>query len=381
MSKARFTLPAGVDLSVADDKLNVRYDGDVSLEQSMGLELGTVEAGGDLHIALERITGSLKAGGSISLEGTIDAESISAPSLSLPGGASVRNIQTDGDLEAGDLHAREVSVGGQVKAGVIAATGAVAVGGNVAAEKISARTVTLTGGSIRAKAIEASESIKIGAAKLQVDVLIAPKVEIDPTASGRVTVIESYNERGASKIKGGLSVADYDEIIGGADEFLQERGVAKLGEAATVENEPEDIAEDEAEDEPEEAPAEESPTIEEPAPLEVADIPVDDEDDEDPLSVSVEDLEPVEQPADDGLSEKLAEAMEKIRSCYSAGEAPPAVEELGSYIDAGSYDELRGTITQIWTGLIDFHQRKGIRPPHQVTHAFNVIHGLVQEAG
>ena len=113
--QSSFTLPAGVDLSVDDNKLNVQYDGDVTLEQSMGLELGSVTAGGDLSITLDRITGALKSGGTLTLQGEIDATSVEAPSLTLPGGASVRTIATDGDLTAGDLKAVDVSVGGKVE--------------------------------------------------------------------------------------------------------------------------------------------------------------------------------------------------------------------------------------------------------------------------
>ncbi|MCO4745994.1 MAG: polymer-forming cytoskeletal protein [Proteobacteria bacterium] len=380
---ASFTLPAGVDLSVEDNKLNVRYDGDVSLEQSMGLELGSVTAGGDLHVALEKITGALSAGGKLSLEGAVDASSIEAPTLTLPDGASVQTLNVAGDLTASDVTVTDATIGGNVKAGTINATGTVTISGTVEVTKITGRVVEISGATLKAKAISATERITIGPGKLQIDVVVAPEVTFDAGASGRITVIESRNDRGASKIKGGLSASDYEEIMGGADEFLAARGVAPLGaEDADATQIPDEVEEPQA-DEPEaEEPEAEEPAAEEPV---VDEAPVVDEDfgeeeDEDPLSVSIDDLEPIGASVDEELLGKLEAAMTKIRSLYKAGDEPPAVTQLGAYIDSRELDDLRENITGIWNGLLTFHQKKGIRPHHQVTHAFNVIHGLVQEA-
>jgi cytoskeletal protein CcmA (bactofilin family) len=202
MSQARFTLPAGVDLTVEDGKLNVRYEGDVTLEQSMGLDLGSVQAGGDLHVALPRITGSLTAGGALTLEGAIDAEHVEAPQLSLPSGASVSSVRTAGALTCGDLSTASIDVGGDLSGGAVEASGDVSIGGSAAATSISsggtvniegdiqatsiaARQVTLSGGSVKAKAISATETIVVGPGRITVDVLIAPSVTIDPGARTR----------------------------------------------------------------------------------------------------------------------------------------------------------------------------------------------------
>jgi len=81
---------------------------------------------------------------------------------------------------------------------------------------------------------------------------------------------------------------------------------------------------------------------------------------------------------EDTLFAPLTEALKRITSCYD-DELPPPVETLQTLIEARDYATLRSQITDVWTGLLGYHQQKGIRPHHQVTHAFNVIHGLVSE--
>ena len=79
------------------------------------------------------------------------------------------------------------------------------------------------------------------------------------------------------------------------------------------------------------------------------------------------------------LHERLSDALGRIISCYEGTDLPPAVTELQELVEQRDYDALRANITEVWNGLLGFHQKRGIRPHHQVTHAFNVIHGLVQE--
>lgn len=285
-----FVLPAGLELDLTDETISIRYDGDVHIEDIGNRRIEEIHAGGDIEIQLEKITGRLVAGGVLTLTGDVDAE---------------------------HLHAREVVLGRN---------------------------------PIRCKAISATQRITIGPARLSVDCIIAPEIQIAPKASGRVTVIESHNDRGATKIKGGFSLADYDDMFGNADEFLAERGLEPLPD-----------------------PVEEPPT----------EVP-EEEDVEDPLSLSIEDIEPIverahaDAPDEDQLQLQLSDALERITSCYEGGELPPAIAELQVLVEKQDYDALRQNITEVWNGLLGFHQKRGIRPHHQVTHAFNVIHGLVQ---
>lgn len=289
-----FVLPAGLEIDLAEDTLSIRYDGDVRIEDTGDRTIDEIHAGGDLDLAVEVATGRLVAGGTL----TISSE-----------------------IQADHIHAREVILGRQ---------------------------------KIRCKAISATQRITVGAARLTVDCIIAPEINLDPKASGRVTVIESHNEVGASRIKGGFSLADYDDMFGNAEEFLAERGLEPLGEAGAL------------------------PHLPEPP------LSSDDEDIEDPLSLSIDDIEPLmeqvqQDHATSELHTQLSDALERIMSCYEGHDLPPAISELQLLVQQGNYDALRQNITEVWNGLLGFHQKRGIRPHHQVTHAFNVIHGLVQQ--
>lgn len=292
-----FTLPEGLKLDITSDRMSVEYDGDVEIEVDLGRKLGLVRSGGDLTVRLPAVSGDLFAAGALRIQGEID------------GGA---------------LHGREIVLGRQ---------------------------------SIKCKSISADERITIGPAIVHCDVIIAPEIVIDPKASGRVTVIESQNERGATKIKGGFTLADYEDMFGNSREFLAQRNLSPLG----------------------------APPREAEADL-ATPLPVgrDDEDVDDPLSLSLDDLEPLvdnsqaAKPNNDDLHQRLTDALGRITACYDGAELPPAVAELRNLVEHRDYDGLRQNITEVWNGLLGFHQKRGIRPHHSVTHAFNVIHGLVQ---
>lgn len=296
-----FRFPQGLKLDITAESISIEYDGDVEIEQDFGRRFQSIKAGGDLTVKIPKITGDLVAGGVLRVAGDIDG--------------------------GGTLKGREVLLGRQ---------------------------------NVRCRSIAADERITIGPATVAADVIIAHEVNLDPKASGRVTVIESTNERGATKIKGGFSLMDYEDMFGNSLEFLTQRGLTPLGAK------------------PPERP---------PAPPEAAKKAGkgnrDDEDVDDPLSLSLDDLEPlVEQssagPRAEELHVRLNEALDRITACYEGMELPPAVDQLRTLVELRDSDILRANITEVWNGLLSFHQKRGIRPHHQVTHAFNLIHGLVQ---
>ncbi len=393
-----FVLPPGVALRLTEQGLHLSYDGDIDLQESPETGFALVEAGGDLEVRLPRITGSLRAGGT---------------------------LRVRGDISGGRLHARHVVLGRQ---------------------------------RIDCLAITASESITIGAAHVNCDAIIAPVIQLDPKAFGRVTVIESRNDRGATKIKGGFSLVDYDDMFGNADEFLGTRGLSRLGppgdgvRSPPSRTEPIDVREP-TRPLPQRAPRPDpNPTESRPSsvlPMDEIDemdedtrivsppqsatpwtasrapartpsgsadrtgygtpnapatyphsprgLPsghppsapppprrrVDEEEDDPSLSVSFGTMEPsLPDPSspelDAHVQQQLAEALGRIVACYDGSEVPPAVQQLQSLVEQRDYEALRDDIAEVWNGLLGFHQQRGIRPHHQVTHAFNVIHGLVQ---
>ena len=291
-----FTLPAqGLALTLTDATIDIRYEGDLVLEQSLDRTLTRVWADGDLTIRGPRVAESVGCGGTLRILGDFEADRLEAPAI-----------------------------------------------------EIGAHTV-------KARAIVGHERVRIGAAKLAVDVLMGPQVGLDPAVTGRVTVLESGTEVGTTKLKGVFSIADYDDTFGNADAFLAERGVTRPSTGArTGPTAAPRIAQ---------APAE-APTV-------VA-AP--------PAVPALDDVEPLPEEAfDETLSPKLDEALSRILACYADGDTPPALTELQSLIRDQDLASLRTGLPAIWNGLVGYHQKRGSRPSTHVTHAFNTIHGLVQE--
>lgn len=308
-------IPEGLELELVDDALRLRFDGDAHIMHSAGKRVTSIRVTGDLVLALPSVSGSVVVGGKLSIFG---------------------------DFEAGAIHAGEIEIGG---------------------------------GNVKCRSITASERITVGASELAVDAIMAPEIVLDPKTHGRVTVIESQNARNATRIKGGFSLADYEDMFGPADTFLAERGLIRLEAGQLL---PEPAAEanptpPKAKAKPSKAPKAEPEPAAEPA--------IEDEEPvDDPLSLSFEDLEPLAETGDNERIEtnnKLTDAMERILACYEGGELPPSISDLREIIEASDHERLATHVTDIWNALLSFHQKRGIRPHHQVTHAFNLIHSLV----
>ena len=335
MAKKRnaFVLPLGLDLDTSSETLDITFDGDVVLEQTFGKPIGTLDVTGDLVLQLTEATGNIKAGGKLS------------------------------------------------------------IGGSVNAERIEGRDVYIGDVNVRCQAITATRRIVIGAATLRVDAIIAPSITVAPKATGRVTVIESHNEPGPSKIKGGFSLREYDELLGDAQEFLARRGLVSLDDMPEVEEDEEEDGDDPPTDHDADLVQFDTPVRQAVAAVEIDDL------------VEIEELEeldiidepsphrpapppppappkppapPLPEVGEDGaIQPRLQEVLKRITSCYSQGELPPSIEQLSELIEARDYPGIRTNINQIWNGLLGHHQRRGIRPHHQVTRAFNIIHEVL----
>jgi len=162
-------LPKDLSLDLDDEhSLVLRYPGSMHLSQTFGRALATVHVGGNLVLDLDEVNGVCVAGGSLTTTTPVEAT------------------------------------------------------------RLTAGTLLIGSGVVRAAALAASEKIVIGKCTLKVDVIIAPVIEIHPEAKGRVTVIESRNERGPTKIKGGFTLSEYEELFGDSEEFLADRSVCPL---------------------------------------------------------------------------------------------------------------------------------------------------------
>ena len=79
------------------------------------------------------------------------------------------------------------------------------------------------------------------------------------------------------------------------------------------------------------------------------------------------------------MHDQLAHTVQRIVDCYAEAELPPAVERLRALVESRSYAEVRAEITNIWSELLKYHQKKGIRIHHQVTTTFNAVNSLVKK--
>lgn len=160
-----FVLPDGANVSVGGNTLVLRHEGDVVLEQTLGRRLVRLESGGDVTLRVRRVTGAIRAAGLLTLEGDADCE------------------------------------------------------------ELRGRVIELGAVEVRARAIVATEKVVIRGTRLAVDVIVAPEVVIDAKASGRVRVVDCLHEQPPSRVRGCLSLEDYEADFGGVAEFLARRGV------------------------------------------------------------------------------------------------------------------------------------------------------------
>jgi len=276
------------------------------------------------------------------------------------------------------------------------------VDGALNAGTVRGTEIELGGPTVTARGIQGAQSVRLGAAKVQVDAILAPEVQVEPGTSGRVTVVECQNELGPNAIKGGFRLTDYQEMFGDPAAFLAERGLggdlpppaAPAPSAAAPAPAPASSRKSKAAEPPPapevepapaappEPPPEAAPVVEA-APVAEADtivnapVPT-------PVQMEIEEDEPApytngQQVPEHPLHPQLMEAVMRILDCYGDAAVPPAVTHLRELIDTRQYDQVRGEITTIWSDLLKFHQKKGMRIQHQVTTTFNTINSLVKK--
>jgi len=273
-------------------------------------------------LTLENGLAHLKYPGSLHLHGSL--------------GEAVGSIEVEGDLF---VHVTDLS------GTSLFASGHVEVLHALEANHVHGKTVRLSEGPVRCNSISADATMAIAALEIRVDALIAPHIDIDQGTSGRATVLECLNEVGSSKVKGCFSLEDYEDAFGQTDAFLSERGLSR----------PEPLAEEVSlPPHPSSQPVVAAP----PPPIETIDVG----------NIRIA-------PARDP---RIDRAFKKIVDAYG-DEFPDVLTEMRSLIEAGAYHGLKDKINPIWESLLSYHQTAGIRPHHRVTHAFNLIHGLVQE--
>ena len=82
-----------------------------------------------------------------------------------------------------------------------------------------------------------------------------------------------------------------------------------------------------------------------------------------------------------GAAKEMMELVNTIKSNYEGGEAgmPPALEQLTKLVRSGDFEGLKNTITDIWNGLLKWHQKSGSKLQHKVTTTFNQLNTLTRQ--
>lgn len=165
-----FVIPAGVTLTSTDRGMSVEHLGDIVLDKPLG----------------DRMNRIASIEGSVTLRGRFEVDRVEAP------------------------------------------RGTVRIEGNATAMALRGENVELLGARLKVSSVRASKQIAVGPCRIEADVIVAPRIDIDARASGRIPIIECRNEPGPNAIKGGFSVAEYDELLGNVASYLAEREVEPL---------------------------------------------------------------------------------------------------------------------------------------------------------
>ena len=215
----KLVIPAGVQFDLSGDGVSIEYAGDILLQGEHLRPVGrVVSTKGSVQIQ-----GSMKVGqiesqrGSVSISGEITVGSISASD----------RVVLDGAIRFGSIKASGIEViDGSIEGTLLQAAENIELRGTADVSNIRAPKIVVRTGELTAKALESSESISLGNAKLQVDVVVAPDVQVDPETTGRVAVIESNNNLGPNGIRGAFRLKEFAQFTGQNPElFLSERGV------------------------------------------------------------------------------------------------------------------------------------------------------------
>jgi hypothetical protein len=361
----KLVIPAGVQFDLSGDGVSIEYAGDILLQGEHLKPVGRV-------ISTEgsvQIQGSMKVGhiesqrGSVSITGDITVGTITASA----------NVVLDGQIRFGSINASGIEViEGSVEGTLLQASENIELRGTIDVANIRAPKISVQTGSLTAKALESTESITLGSASLQIDVVIAPDVRVDPETTGRVAVIESQNDLGPNGIRGAFNLKEFAQFTGQNPElFLSERGVGKelvavdhfeeesettqvsvpVASPATFEPEPEPEPAPEPEPEPVQATYEPEPTpvstIQEPAEPVIESsatgAEIETEDDEIPAWNAAPEQEEASEQADDDIpawdaaSEKedaTEQADDDIPAWNAASEKEDATEQADDDIPA-----------------------------------------------
>lgn len=318
-----------------------------------------------------------------------------------------------------------------------APNGAVEIHGRIEADRIEAASVEADGDGFIVRVVQASESIAVGETTTHAEVLIAPVVKLASNAVGRITVVESHNELGATKVKGCLTLSDLEELFDGSEGFIRGWEITPLrksGRKSTPKPAaPKKTTAKKAAPKPppakpkakaKPAPDPEPDTPTEPVDVEAAAEPEPSSGDAEPESLAAqpqaaveavveaeeedatEGPPPITMPApkasgeraeqveqlfdlfdeteedagtDPEIDARISDAVAELVSYYADVDLPPVVQRLAQLVAEKDYNTVRDEVDDIWNQLLRYHKQQKLRPKPSLTTTFNTIHAIVRE--
>lgn len=375
----KLVIPPNTAFDVIDGGVSVEFDGDVVLSGPMRNRLGRIVS----NEGSITLLGPLEVGEVIARHGSIVADgAVRAQSLLAMAGP----ITVSGDVQAEEIRspAGSVSIHGNLTSGAVHAAEELIVEGDISARLLQGGFVRINSGSVNVKGIEGTVRVELGEAKLAVEVVIAPEVQVSAHSSGRVNVIESVNELVPNSLKGGFRLHEYAEFTGvDPARFLEERGVRPLSELSSpsvvVRGVPMSAADDRTlggdleEDELSEL------DLEPVEPVGQAGQVVDDS----PPPIHFEpphapEPAPPTLELDAKLQTELSIIANRVRGAYANASEPQPVVQLLALIDARDYLGVKENLTALWNQLVPWYQQQGKLIPYAVISSFNAINTMMR---
>lgn len=304
-----FVLPAGVRLSFDDGALSIHNEGDIVIEGAPSQRLGTLRS----------------ESGSVRLS---SAANLALQAIEAPAG----DVQLDGKFSLGSIRAKNID---------------------------------FANGALKVTVLKAGEAVRLAGERVEADVVVAQRVDIAASAKGRATAIQSVEEVGPHKLKGGFSLSEFVGLVPNGADILQAHGIdvpaSEDGDEPSDE-EPEPAAERSRSSPPRaERPPPPRPAAAPPPPP--ADSPV-----LEPFEPSIPSipsinfepepptpLAPAQVPAE--VRSAVADAVDKIVLSYRNRETPPPVLLMKRMVDADEWKSLKLQINTIWSDLLKYHQQ------------------------
>ncbi len=245
---------------------------------------------------------------------------------------------------------------------ISAPQGTVNISGKVTVDSIEAARVEFSSGTLKATVVKASESISVQGSRIEATVLVAPEVDIGANVKGSAMAVQSDNELGPHKLKGGFSLSEFATMMPNGEELLAEHDIE-------VPDEDDDDDDDDDEDEPDDE-------AEGPPASDVETVPADE------LPAAAAD-EVHELEEDDGVPDEvrtgIAEALAKIQTAYDEGDTPPPIALLAQLVADDDFATLKVQINSMWSDLLKYHQKTGKYISNTVTHMFQTVQLLLRK--